>query len=176
MASRGVNLVVLVGNLGQDPDVRYTQSGQAIANFSIATSERWTDKNTGQPMEKTEWHQCKAFNKTAENIAQYLKKGSKVYIQGSIETDKWVDNQTGQNREAKKIKVSIIQFLDSSPQGQHQGHTPQANPQDNLQNPQFQKAQQMPAQQQMTGNGHQLQPGFKAHDTVNDFNDDPLPF
>lgn len=91
MASRGVNKVILVGNLGENPDVRFMQNGTAVANFQIATSEKWRDKNTGEQCEKTEWHRVKLFGKLAEVAQQYLKTGSQVYIEGQLSTEKWTD-------------------------------------------------------------------------------------
>ncbi|AHN84870.1 single-stranded DNA-binding protein [Vibrio phage phi 2] len=91
MASRGVNKVILIGHLGQDPEVRYLPSGGAVANITIATSEVWRDKQTGQPKEKTEWHRVTLFGKLAEVAGEYLRKGSHVYIEGQLETKKWRD-------------------------------------------------------------------------------------
>ena len=94
---RGVNKVILVGNLGRDPEVRYLPSGGAVANITIATSEAWRDKNTGQMQEQTEWHRVVFYGKLAEIAGEYLKKGSKVYVEGSLHTRKWQDKQTGQD-------------------------------------------------------------------------------
>ncbi|SMN00537.1 Single-stranded DNA-binding protein [uncultured Candidatus Thioglobus sp.] len=108
----GINKVILVGNLGQDVELKYTGSGDAVANISIATSESWTDKNTGQKQEKTEWHRVVLFRKTAELANQYLHKGSKVYVEGKLQTRKWQD-QSGQDRYTTEIVGREIQFLDS---------------------------------------------------------------
>ena len=89
MAKRGVNKVTLIGNLGKDPEVRHMPSGGAVANISLATSETWKDKQTGQPQERTEWHNVVFFNRLAEIAGEYLRKGSKVYIEGSLRTRKW---------------------------------------------------------------------------------------
>ncbi len=97
MASRGINKVILVGNLGNDPETRYMPSGGAVTNISIATSETWKDKQTGQPQERTEWHRVVFFNRLAEIAGEYLRKGSKVYVEGSLRTRKWQD-QSGQDR------------------------------------------------------------------------------
>lgn len=113
--SRGVNKVILVGNLGRDPEVRYLPSGGAVANVAVATSEAWRDKNTGQPVEQTEWHRVIFCGKLAEIAGEYLKKGSKVYIEGSLHTRKWQDKQTGQDRYATEIKASQMQMLDGRP-------------------------------------------------------------
>ncbi len=102
---RGVNKVILVGTLGQDPDVKYAANGNAIANLSVATSEEWTDKNTGQKQQKTEWHRVSMFGKLAEIAGQYLKKGSQVYLEGKLQTRKWQD-QNGQDRYTTEVVLS----------------------------------------------------------------------
>lgn len=111
MASRGVNKVILIGNIGQDPEVRYTPGGSAITNISVATSETWKDKQTGQPQERTEWHRVVFFNRLAEIAGEYLRKGSKVYIEGSLRTRKWQDQQ-GQDRYMTEIVANEMQMLD----------------------------------------------------------------
>ena len=113
MASRGVNKVILVGNLGADPETRYMPSGGAITSFSVATSETWKDKQTGQPQERTEWHRVVIFGRLAEIAGEYLKKGSKVYIEGSLRTRKWQDQQSGQDRWTTEIVAAEMQMLDS---------------------------------------------------------------
>ena len=90
---RGLNKVMIIGNLGNDPDVRYTQGGAAVSNISVATSETWKDKTSGEPVEKTEWHKVVFFGKLAEIVAEYLKKGAKVYIEGKLQTRKWQDKE-----------------------------------------------------------------------------------
>jgi single-strand DNA-binding protein len=112
MASRGVNKVILVGNLGADPETRFMPSGGSVTNLRLATSESWKDKQTGQPQERTEWHRVVFFNRLAEVAAEYLKKGSKVYVEGSIRTRKWQD-QSGQDRYTTEIVGSEMQMLDS---------------------------------------------------------------
>jgi len=112
MASRGVNKVILVGNLGKDPETRYMPSGGAVANITVATSETWKDKNTGEQKEQTEWHRVVFFNRLAEVVGEYLKKGSKIYVEGSLQTRKWQD-QNGQDRYTTEIKGSTMQMLDS---------------------------------------------------------------
>lgn len=114
---RGVNKVILVGNLGKDPEVRYLPSGGAVANVTVATSEAWRDKNTGQQQEQTEWHRVVFYGKLAEIVGEYLKKGSKVYVEGSLHTRKWQDKQTGQDRYSTEIKANTMQMLDSRGQG-----------------------------------------------------------
>jgi single-strand DNA-binding protein len=113
MASKGINKVILVGNLGQDPEIRVFQDGDSVANITLATSETWKDKNTGEQREKTEWHRVSMFKKLAEIASQYLKKGSKVYIEGSLKTRKWQD-QTGHDRYVTEVHASTMQMLDSS--------------------------------------------------------------
>jgi single-strand DNA-binding protein len=110
--ARGVNKVILVGNLGQDPEVRYSPNGGAIANISVATSESWKDKNTGEQVDKTEWHRVVFFRRLAEIAGEYLKKGSKVYIEGKLQTRKWQD-KNGQDRYTTEIVANEMQMLDS---------------------------------------------------------------
>ncbi|MDP5053863.1 MAG: single-stranded DNA-binding protein [Congregibacter sp.] len=112
MASRGVNKVILVGNLGADPETRFMPSGGSVTNISLATSETWKDKQTGQPQERTEWHRVVFFNRLAEVAAEYLRKGSKLYVEGAIRTRKWQD-QSGQDRYTTEIVGSEMQMLDS---------------------------------------------------------------
>lgn len=123
MAARGVNKVILIGNLGQDPEIKFMPSGGAITNISIATSETWKDKQTGQPQERTEWHRVVFFNRLAEIAGEYLKKGSKVYVEGSLRTRKWQDQQ-GQDRYTTEIVANEMQMLDSrGPDHQGETHT-----------------------------------------------------
>lgn len=148
----GINKVILVGNLGANPEVKYNQAGKAVANLSVATSESWTDKNTGQKNEKTEWHRVILFGKLAEISGQYLSKGSKVYVEGKLQTRKWQD-QNGQDKYTTEVIVSgfsgTLQMLDKKDGNQ---------PQQPAQQPQQQPAQgapvqqQAPAQQQQDGN------------------------
>ena len=111
MASRGVNKVILVGNLGNDPEVRYMPNGNAVANVSLATSETWKDKNTGDQQEKTEWHRVVFFNRLAEIVEQYVKKGTKLYIEGRLQTRSW--EQDGVKRYTTEIVGNEMQMLDS---------------------------------------------------------------
>ncbi len=114
MASKGINKVIIVGNLGQDPEMRQLPSGGAVANITVATSEAWKDKTTGEQKEQTEWHRVVFFNRLADIVGEYLKKGAKVYIEGSLQTRKWQD-QSGQDRYTTEIKASTMQMLDSRP-------------------------------------------------------------
>ncbi len=105
----GVNKAILVGNLGRDPELRYTQGGLAVVNFSIATSEQWNDKNTGEKKEHTEWHMIVAFGKLAEICGEYLSKGRQVYVEGKLQTTAW--EKDGVTRYTTKIKASDVRFL-----------------------------------------------------------------
>jgi single-strand DNA-binding protein len=106
-----VNKVILVGNLGKDPEVKYTAGGQAVANFSVATSRSWTDKQSGQKKEETEWHNIEVWGKQAELCGQYLSKGRQVFIEGRLKTDKWQDKQSGQDRYRVKVVAESVRFL-----------------------------------------------------------------
>ncbi len=114
--NKGVNLVILVGNLGQDPEVRYMPNGNAVANFTVATSESWQDQQ-GQKQERTEWHRIVMYRKLAEIAGQYLRKGSKVYLEGKLQTREWQDQQ-GQKRYTTEIVADEMQMLDSKQDGQ----------------------------------------------------------
>lgn len=111
--ARGVNKVILVGNLGRDPEIRYTPNGVAVANITIATSEAWKDKATGENQERTEWHRVVLFARLGEIAGEYLKKGSKVYLEGRLQTRKWQDKNTGQDRYTTEIIGDSLQMLDS---------------------------------------------------------------
>lgn len=110
--ARGINKVILVGNTGNDPEVRYMQNGNAVATVSIATSETWKDKQTGEKQEKTEWHRVVFFNRLAEIVAEYVRKGHKLYVEGSLRTRKWQDQQ-GQDRYTTEIVANEMQMLDN---------------------------------------------------------------
>jgi len=110
--ARGINKVILVGNLGKDPEAKFMPNGNAVTNITVATSESWKDKQTGQQQERTEWHRVVFFNRLAEIASEYLKKGSKVYIEGSLRTRKW-QGQDGQDRYTTEIVASEMQMLDS---------------------------------------------------------------
>jgi single-strand DNA-binding protein len=115
--ARGVNRVILLGNLGNEPDVRFLPSGGAVANFNLATSESWKDKQTGEQKERTEWHRVVVFGKLTEIASQFLRKGSKVYLEGKLQTRKWQDS-SGQDKYTTEVVVDIngqMQFLDSRP-------------------------------------------------------------
>jgi len=108
--ARGINKVILVGNLGADPETRYTPSGSAVTKIRIATSESWKDRQTGERQERTEWHRVVFFGRLAEIAGEYLKKGSQVYVEGSLRTDKWQD-QSGQDRYTTEIVANEMQML-----------------------------------------------------------------
>ena len=112
-----VNRVILIGNLGKDPETRYTPSGDAICNITVATTESWKDKNSGEKKEATEWHRVGFFGKLAEIAGQYLKKGSQVYIEGSLRTRKWQDKD-GQDRYTTEIRADVMKMLGSKGDGQ----------------------------------------------------------
>ncbi|WP_109910841.1 single-stranded DNA-binding protein [Proteus mirabilis] len=145
MASKGVNKVILIGHLGQDPEIRYMPSGGAVANLTLATSESWRDKQTGEMKEKTEWHRVCIFGKLAEIAGEYLRKGSQVYIEGSLQTRKWTD-QSGQDRYTTEVVVNVggsMQMLGGNQAGsqkpqQNQGWgQPQQPQQPKQQTPQY---------------------------------------
>lgn len=106
----GINKVILIGNLGRDPEVRFTPSGQAVANFSIATSESWTDKSSGQKQEKTEWHRIVVWGKLAELCGEYLKKGRQCYVEGRLQTREWTDKE-GKKNYTTEVVANTVQFL-----------------------------------------------------------------
>ena len=163
--AKGVNKVILVGNVGGDPETKYMPSGGAVTNLSIATSESWKDKQTGQAQERTEWHRVVFFNRLAEIASEYVKKGSKVYVEGSLRTRQW--EQDGVKRYSTEIVASEMQMLDSREGGtQQQQQAPQQRqqaPQQRQQAPQQQAQNQQQARQAVEG-------GFDAS-----FDDD-IPF
>lgn len=121
--ARGINKVILIGNLGADPEMRSTAGGLSVANVSVATSESWKDKESGEQQERTEWHRVVFFNRLAEIVGQYLRKGSKIYVEGSLRTNKWQD-QNGQDRYTTEIIASEMQMLDSRGGAADSGYTP----------------------------------------------------
>lgn len=137
--SRGINKVILIGNLGQDPEVRYLPQGGAVANLTVATSESWTDKATNEKKEQTEWHRVVIYQRLAEIAGEYLRKGSKVYLEGKLKTRKWTDKD-GVERYTTEIVANELQMLDGKQDGQQQARQ-QAAPV-----PAQQPRQQAPAQ------------------------------
>lgn len=119
--ARGVNKVILVGTLGRDPELKYAANGNAIANLNVATSEQWNDKATGQKQEKTEWHRVVIFGKLAEIAGQYLTKGSQVYLEGKLQTRKWQDQNTGQDRYSTEVVIDFNGQMQMLGGGNRQG-------------------------------------------------------
>ena len=160
--ARGINKVILIGNLGADPETRHLPSGGAVTNVNLATSESWKDKQTGQPQERTEWHRVVFFNRLAEIAGEYLRKGSKVYLEGSLRTRKWQDKQTGADRYTTEIVAGEMQMLDG--RGDNQG--------DNRGDAQhYGHSGQLPA-----GQGNQAPPSPMAPGTDPNSFDDDIPF
>jgi len=178
--ARGVNKVILIGNLGQDPETRYTPNGNAVVNLSLATDESYKDRQTGQLVPRTEWHRVVLFRKVAEVAGQYLRKGSKVYIEGRLQTRKW-QGQDGQDRYTTEVVVDMngqMQMLDSrNDAGMGQG-APAGRPQPQSQPQQSSgyapPAQDAPAQNAPAGGYSQPAQG-NMPDPVDDFDDD-IPF
>ncbi|QFT40039.1 MULTISPECIES: single-stranded DNA-binding protein [unclassified Vibrio] len=158
MASRGINKVILVGNLGADPEIRYLPNGGAVATITIATSETWRDKASGQMREKTEWHRVSLFGKLAEVAGEYLRKGSQVYVEGQLQTRKWQD-QSGKDQYSTGVVVQgfngVMQMLGGRAQGGTNNQAPQQ-------------------QQQQSGGRHQP-PQQQYNEPPMDFDDD-IPF
>lgn len=172
MASRGVNKAVILGNVGDDPSIRYMPNGKAVANFTVATSESWKDQQ-GQKQERTEWHRCTAYDKLAEIIGEYVKKGSKLYLEGKLQTRKWQDQQ-GQDRYTTEIIVSEMQMLDGKPQQQGGQQAPQGK-QQQQRHPQQQQAPQNNGYQQARSQPVQQQQAPQYNEPPMDFDDD-IPF
>ena len=160
--SKGVNKVIIVGNVGQEPESKAMPSGSMVVNLSLATSESWKDKQTGQPQERTEWHRVVFFNRLAEIVAQYVNKGSKLYIEGSLRTRSW--DQDGVKRYSTEIVASEMQMLDSK-SGDQQAPQQQRQPQQSPHaNGKYQQQQAKQAMQQQPAGG--FDDGF----------DDDIPF
>ncbi|MFL0951009.1 single-stranded DNA-binding protein [Vibrio parahaemolyticus] len=179
MASRGINKVILVGNLGNDPEVRYMPNGGAVANITIATSESWRDKATGEPQEKTEWHRIVMYGKLAEVAGEYLRKGSQVYIEGQLQTRKWQD-QSGQDRYSTEVVVQgfngVMQMLGGGHGGQQQQQQQQQQQGGWGQPQQPQRQQQPPQQQQQGGWGNERQPQQRQQQPQQQYNEPPMDF
>ncbi len=185
MATRGVNKVILVGNVGQDPDVKHFDNGGSIANLNLATSETWKDRQTGEPQERTDWHRVVFRGNIVKVVEQYIKKGSKIYVEGKLQTRKWQD-QNGQDQYTTEVVVDItgqMQMLDSMGGGQQgQQNTPPPKAQSNANSQQkggkLQQAKQSAPQQ----NSQPTQDDFvddqqsqSMPEPVDDFDDD-IPF
>ena len=160
MASRGINKVILVGRVGQDPEIRYMPSGGAVANLTIATSESWRDKQTGEVKEQTEWHRVVVFGKLAEIFGEYVKKGSQIYVEGKLQTRKWTDSN-GVEKWTTEVVLNgpnaIMQMLGGKAEGGQQGQ-PHGQP----------RTQSGPARQQS-------KPQQQSNEPPMDFDDD-IPF
>ncbi|KQB54070.1 single-stranded DNA-binding protein [Pseudomonas endophytica] len=173
--ARGVNKVILVGTCGQDPEVRYLPNGNAVTNLSLATSEQWTDKQTGQKVEKTEWHRVSMFGKVAEIAGEYLRKGSQVYIEGKLQTREW--EKDGIKRYTTEIVVDMqgtMQLLGGRPQGDQQNQGGGNNYQQSAPRQQAQRPAPQQQQQQQSRPAPQQQPQQPAADF--DSFDDDIPF
>lgn len=143
--ARGINKAILIGNLGADPEVKYTANGSAVTNIRVATAEAWKDKQTGEMQERTEWHRVVFFSRLAEIAGEYLRKGSKVYVEGRIQTRKW-QNKDGQDVYTTEIVANEMQMLDSKGGGTGDFGGPSGGGQQRSQSrPQQQRAPQQPA-------------------------------
>jgi single-strand DNA-binding protein len=180
--AQGVNKVILIGNVGGDPETKYMPSGGAVTNLSIATSESWKDKQTGQPQERTEWHRVVFFNRLAEIASEYVRKGSKVYVEGALRTRQW--EQDGVKRYSTEIVASQMQMLDSR-QGGAQAGAPQGGQgapqggQPQQQNYNQQAPQGRPPQQQQQQAHQQQPPAQQPQQQAGGFDDgfdDDIPF
>lgn len=178
MASRGINKVIIVGNLGQDPEVRYSAQGSAIANITVATSESWRDKASGEERQKTEWHRVAIFGKLAEVAGEYLRKGSQVYLEGQLQTRKY--EKDGQDRYTTEVVVQgfngVMQMLGSkqeggqrAPQPSSQSPTPPNQPPSKLQQPARSQPNQWPTNNEPNNSAHQF------NEPPMDYDDD-IPF
>ena len=166
----GINKVIIVGRLGNDPEIRTMPNGEAVANISVATSETWTDKNTGERRETTEWHRIVFYRRQAEVVGEYLRKGSQVYVEGRLRTRKWQD-QNGQDRYTTEIQGDVMQMLDSrnaGNQGGDYGYAPQSAPQQYSQQPSYQ-SQSTPRQATKPASAPQPEPAMDSFD-------DDIPF
>jgi len=129
--SNGLNKVLIIGNLGSDPEIKYTSSGSAVANLSIATSERWKDRNTGEQKEQVEWHRVVLFSRLAEIAEQYLKKGSKVFVEGKLQTRDWEDAE-GKKRYTTEVIAREMTMLDSRPGSDNASQPQSSSPENNF--------------------------------------------
>ncbi|MGH1472444.1 MAG: single-stranded DNA-binding protein [Cellvibrionaceae bacterium] len=168
--ARGINKVILIGNCGQDPETRFMPNGNAVTNLSIATSETWKDKQTGQNQERTEWHRVVFFNRLAEIAGEYLKKGSKVYLEGSLRTRKW-QNKEGQDQYTTEIVANEMQMLDSRGDNMGGGAGNNYNAPQNQSRPQQSNSQNAPQQ-----NNQPQQNPAPNQDMAMDSFDDDIPF
>jgi len=179
--ARGVNKVILVGTCGQDPEVRYLPNGNAVTNLSLATSEQWTDKQSGQKVERTEWHRVSLFGRLAEIAGEYLRKGSQVYVEGKLQTREW--EKDGIKRYTTEIVVDMqgsMQLLGGNPNNQQGNGQRQAHPQDNRARQQPQRPNQSGNYNQQQGGNHNQRPAHQNQQGTNgpdyDSFDDDIPF
>lgn len=168
---RGINKVILIGSVGQDPETKYMPSGGAVTNITVATSESWKDKQTGQQQERTEWHRVVFFNRLAEIVAEYIKKGSKVYVEGQLRTRNW--EQDGVKRYTTEIVASEMQMLDSKQSSSSPAHN-NGSSQSQNQNyaPQQQQQQQANRSPHANGTHQQQQQNRQAPPQSGEFDDD----
>lgn len=150
-----LNKVQIIGNLGRDPEIRTFPSGDQVANVTIATTDRWKDRNTGEQREATEWHKVVFNGKLAEIVGQYLRKGSQVYVEGALRTRKWTDQATGQERYATEIRADSMQMLGQRQQGQNDGYGDDGHQQQPQQQQRQQPPQRHPQQQNRAPQHHQ---------------------
>jgi len=170
--ARGINKVILIGNLGADPEVRYMPTGGAVANITIATSESWTDKQTNEKKEQTEWHRVVIYQRLAEIAGEYLRKGSKVYIEGRLRTRKWTD-QSGQERYVTEIRGDNMQMLDSArANNNQQQYEPSYQPQGSRQNDNSATYSAPQSRPEPVRNNPPAAPASYGHNDL----DDDLPF
>ena len=169
-----VNKAILIGNLGRDPEMRYTQDGQAVANFSVATSERWTDRNTNERREQTEWHRVVCFRRLAEICGEYLHKGSKVYIEGRLQTRQW-EGQDGQTRYTTEVVAREMQMLDSRGGGGGGYPSSDPGPDGPPDGPGGRPGPQQSGANRQQPRGRPAPSAAPAADDVDDFEDD-IPF
>lgn len=180
MASRGINKVILVGNLGQDPEIRYMPNGNAVANITLATSESWRDKQTNELKEKTEWHRVVLFGKLAEVANEYLHKGSQVYIEGALQTRKWQD-QSGHDRYTTEVVVNVGGTMQMLGGRQGAGAVTGSAPQDGSPQSGWAQSQQLQSGNQFSSGSQVVRPAETVPQTQNnqelliDFDDD-IPF
>lgn len=169
MASRGINKVIIVGNLGGDPEVRYMPSGDAVANLTVATSESWKDKATGEQKEKTEWHRVAIFGKLAGIAGEYLRKGSQVYLEGQLQTRKWQDQQ-GNDRYSTEVVLQGFNGVMQMLGGKSDGGGQQQQQQQGWGQP------QQPQAPQQQYNAPQQQAQQQHNNPPQDFDDSQIPF
>jgi len=167
-----VNKVILIGNLGRDPEVRYSPGGAAICNVSIATTSSWKDKQTGEPREETEWHRVVFYNRLAEIAGEYLRKGGSIYVEGRLKTRKWQDKETGADRYSTEIVADQMKMLGSRGEGEFsQSRAPRTATEPRPQNAQH----QMSYSEASSGSSYRRAPSQTTGSSFDDMDDD-IPF